>query len=81
MPSALGPAALKQSGIHIRQSPHGHVTTITYITVALNKPYLKRNQTLYTEKPKHLPSSSVITVMGSLNGPIPTTVAAAILTV
>ena len=24
MPSALGPAALGQSGIHIRQSPHAH---------------------------------------------------------
>ena len=27
---ALGPASLWQSGIHIRESPYSHVTTITY---------------------------------------------------
>ena len=30
IPSALGPAALRQSGIHIRQSLNARVTTITY---------------------------------------------------
>jgi len=33
------------------------------------------------QKTQHSPSSNVITVMGSLNGPIPAAVAAAILTV
>ena len=30
---ALGLAALGQSGIHIRQIPHAHVTTITYTPI------------------------------------------------
>ena len=30
MPSALGPAALRASGIHIRQIMSGHVTSIMY---------------------------------------------------
>ena len=43
--------------------------------------YYTHQYILFSKMLIYSPSSSVLTVMGSLNGPIPTTVAAAILTV